>query len=97
MEGKVANVEREVAYFDKMIAGAERLVRPWKTTALALVAAIVFIVGAGLLYLYQYEATSTEAYEYEVDGVSPSWTAAATSSPKTCRRRSGRDSWSGGL
>lgn len=38
---KIKNTERDIQYFDKMVAGAENLILPWKTIAKWLVAALI--------------------------------------------------------
>jgi len=50
---KIEEVEKDVQYFDKLIDGAERLVKPWRLSLIVtnLFWAIVFAIFIALAYL----------------------------------------------
>ena len=41
VDSKIESIEKDIQYFDKMVNGAEKLVRPWKHIAIALAIALV--------------------------------------------------------
>jgi len=60
IEDKVNRIEHDIEYFDKMVTGAERLIKPWKIAVLALIIGWVLTIG-GFIWLwaqYDYEATT---------------------------------------
>lgn len=62
-ENKIATVEKDLMYFEKMINGAEKLIRPWKVAVLALITCCALTVGAFIWYLNQYDFTGTSTIE----------------------------------
>lgn len=54
---------REITYFQEMVLGSEKLIRPWKTAVLGLIIGWVLTIGGFIFYLNQYDFTATTSYE----------------------------------
>lgn len=69
---KIEAMEKDISYFDKMIAGAERLIKPWK------IALIACIIGWSITLLaficFAYLAPAEYEYKYEQQQVEQSQT-----------------------
>ena len=60
---KLQSIDREVDYFDRMISGAEKIVRPWKIAVLAVVIGWAITVISFVWLWAQYDYVS-----YQQDG-----------------------------
>lgn len=52
MDDKIECTEKEVMYFDRMINGAERLVKPWKTALIACIIGWALTLIAFIFFAY---------------------------------------------
>jgi hypothetical protein len=65
-EKTVDMVERDISYFDKMVAGAEKIVRPWKIAVIWLIIAFMLsnLVWGGV-HAYHLKKAYEDTMEFE--------------------------------
>lgn len=59
VDEKVDSIDKDIKYFEVLIQGSEKLIKPWKTAVLALVVGWVLTIAAFIFFLLQFNFSSS--------------------------------------